>query len=258
MENWLSEAIDQIALGHFLATTKLSCGQRFGLIAVDNAIEFLLIHYVENHRQLIGKPPPLGISQKEWTQRKHDFPSLLTFVVALEPLLSTIESDINVFHKLRNDLYHTGLPRTVSPKRVVDYARQAKQVLKLLFGMSYSDSEWDEQVNAVIQSLFADKPSSLKWPVEFEIVDSSVRFVTPMSPKAKLAIALCLQGYATKLGLHPSQGDLLKSLTLSGMSINEKTLKVRLNDMRKEGWLQYGALKLKQKGIAALRKNYLL
>ena len=75
MEDWLFEVIDQIALGQFLATTKLSCGQWFGLIAVDNAIEFMLIYYVEGYKQIVGKPPPLGITQKEWKEKKREVPS---------------------------------------------------------------------------------------------------------------------------------------------------------------------------------------
>ena len=64
MKSWLIDAIDQIALGEYLAESSISCGQRFGLIAVDNSIEFMLIAYVEVFKQIVGGHKRGGINKK--------------------------------------------------------------------------------------------------------------------------------------------------------------------------------------------------
>jgi len=114
MKDWLTEIVDQMALGEVLAESSLSCGQRFGLIAVDNAVEFMLIAYVEVHRQLVGGHKAGGISKRDWDDTKRQFPKLLSFVAAQEPNLQPLEAEISRYHDFRNGLYHTGTPVTTS------------------------------------------------------------------------------------------------------------------------------------------------
>lgn len=107
MRSWLIEIIDQIALGEYLAQSDLSCGKRFGLIAIDNAVEFMLVAHVEINKRLIGSKQGRGIPKKDWEETKRNFPPLLAKLVELEPNLAPLEDEINRFHDFRNRLYHT-------------------------------------------------------------------------------------------------------------------------------------------------------
>ena len=69
MKAWLEDIIDQIALGELLAASSLSCGTRFGLIAVDNAVECMLILYIESHKQMVGGYKAGGIKKPAWEKK---------------------------------------------------------------------------------------------------------------------------------------------------------------------------------------------
>ena len=197
MKDWLVEIIDQVALGEFLASTNLSCGQRFGLIAVDNAIEFMLIAYIEIHKQLVGGHKPGGIPKKDWELTKSKFPTLLQAVVTLELNLKPLETDISRYHNFRNDLYHSGAPLTTSATRVKNYVKIAKSVLNILFAINIDSNEWDAILAGVASSLNGNNElSGVKRQVTYEIVDGLVKFSTATAPTAIEAVALCCHGFA--------------------------------------------------------------
>ena len=179
MKNWLAEIIDQIALGEVLAHSEISCGQRFGLIAIDNAVEFMLIAYVEVYKQLIGGHKSGGITKKDWDDIKRQFPKLLSHVLVLEPALQPLEVEISRFHDFRNSLYHSGVPVTTTPKRVTSYSLIAREVLVILFGISFTPEEWE---NALSQSATSLGPSTesttIKRQVTYELIDGLVKFST--------------------------------------------------------------------------------
>ena len=259
MKEWLVEIIDQIALGEFLAGSNLSCGQRFGLIAVDNAVEFMMIAYVEIYRQLVGGHKPGGIPKRDWEQTKSSFPLLLQAVVALEPNLKPVEADISRYHDMRNDLYHSGTPLTTSATRVRKYVEIAKDVLQKLFAIKISSDEWDAILTAVAETLGGkDQVSGVRRQVTYELVEGLVKFSTTVSPPALEAIALCLQGFSILTSVSPSRPSLVQSLGRSGHPLAPDVVKARIHDMKKSSWLQKDDLVLSAKGRKELAKKYLI
>jgi len=261
MKDWLTEIIDQIALGEFIARSKVSCGQRFGLIAVDNAVEFMLKAYVEVDKQLVGghKVAVGGLTKKDWELKRDKFPVLLSYVVSLEPNLLSLEDEINRYHTFRNNLYHTGIPVTTRTTMVVKYAELARNVLQVLSKIALTSQEWDAIVAEVGSSLISDSaPSSIKLEVDYETVDGVVKLTTSASLTNRDAIALCLHGYSKLVGTPPSRPDLIKSLTRSGYSLMPKFLSARIVELRNNGLIQQNSLALSAKGRKELSKKYLL
>jgi hypothetical protein len=259
MKDWLEDAIEQIALGEHLASSSLGCGPRFGLIAVDNSVEFMLKAYVELYKQLIGGHKPGGVTKKDWEEIKRQFPTLLSFVAGLEPKIVPLESDVSRFHDLRNDLYHSGLPLTTNPTRVGRYSKLARQLLEALYGVSYSATEWGVIVSKVGSSLAGEATSNgIRHQVTYELVEGQVKFTTSGSPTVQEAIALCLYGYGVLTGAPPSRPSIIQSLARSGHPISQVILNARLHDMKNQALLRSNELTLSAKGKKKVARDYML
>jgi len=256
---WLRDPIDQIAIGEFLARSKISCGQRFALIAVDNSIEFMLIAYVEAYRQLVGGHKPGGIPKNEWRKIKGGFESLLSKICGLEPDLSQYEDEINRYHNLRNALYHSGSPTTVSSSRVMKYSKIARDVLSILFSIRFDKKEWEDYLSRIGCSLCSPASSpEIRRSVSYEQVNDLVRFSTDSQVSAKEAISLALHGFAILTGATPHRDSLLKSVAMSGYPITSKVLAARLSDLRKQRLIRKKHLQLTAKGLKVLQKKFIL
>lgn len=259
MKSWLQDAIDQIALGDFLGASPLSCGTRFGLIAVDNSVEFMLIAYVESYRQLVGGHKQGGIPKNSWQQTKRNFESLLDKVCDLDPNLRQHEDEINRFHRLRNGLYHSGTPTTVSQSRVKEYSKHARQALDVLFSISFSKSEWEEHTSNVGQALTSHSSApTIKRSVTFDVVNDVVRFSTTDQPSAARSVALSVYGFGILAGKEPERETLLKSTAMSGYPMTNKVQNARISDLRKQGWIRKDRIQITAKGIRELKKQYLI
>jgi hypothetical protein len=259
MREWLVEIIDQIALGEVLAKSPVSCGQRFGLIAVDNAVEYMLITYVEIYKQLVGGHKLGGIPKPDWDKTKRNFAPLLAYVVTREPGLQTFEVDINRYHEFRNSLYHSGMPLTTSRRQVLRYSKLARDVLAVLFGQSLSPTEWDGILSQVGASLSeSDAVLSIKQQVSYEVLDSVVKFTTTAFPTQMEAVALCLYGYSVVTGAPPTKPLLIQSLARSGHPMGADIVNARLSDLKRAGWLRRDEWVPSAKGRKELAKKYLV
>jgi hypothetical protein len=259
MRQWLADAIDQIALGEILADSGLSCGQRFALIAIDNSIEFMLVAYVEVFKRLVGGHKTGGIPKQQWEKKKRNFSDLLSFVVSKEPALSQFEQEINRYHDLRNDLYHTGRPRTVSRSKVLSYAQLARTVLGILFAIQYDQAQWKQVLDKAFASLTGNSGGSLPIrSVTFQDVDGAVRYSTQSQPTAKEAISLVLHAYSISYGREPTREELLKSLALSGYAMTSQVLSSRLYELRRNKLIRNNSLGLTAKGRKHLAQHFLL
>ena len=259
MKDWLVEAIDQVALGEVLADSKVTCGQRFGLIAVDNSIEFMLIAYVALHLQLVGGHKPGGIPKKDWERKKAAFPSLLSFVTSLEPNLSALEPEILRYHDFRSDLYHSGLPTTTSAERVHKYGVIARQVLDILFSLLLTPKEWESKLLSVAEALRTpEAKEGLRREVRVEEADGVIRFACNEVPKARLAIALAIHGFFKLKAIPPDRKQLGKSLALSGQSLSSAIINARITELRNAGWLQKNRLLLTGKARKCLEREFII
>jgi hypothetical protein len=259
MKEWLSETIDQIALGECMASSSVSCGPRFGIIAIDNAVEYSLISYVEQYKQLVGGHKPGGINKRDWDKKRRQFPDLLGYVATIETNLAPLESNILRYHDFRNNLYHSGLPLTTNKNRVHSYSELARNVLNILYSISYTSDEWDSILSSVKKQIEGIEDTQFnKFQVSYELIGDTVKFVTTNQPTAQEAIAISIHGYTVLTGDAPSRPLLVQTLARSGHPLSTDVLNSRLSDLRRNKWLRKSELLLSANGRRGLSKRYLL
>jgi hypothetical protein len=106
--------------------------RRLAMLSIDNAVELMI-------KTFLGLPPRvtgIKLSKKDYEEISQSFPRLLDAVHDLAPdkLRDYDISEIEWFHRLRNELYHQGNGLTVERQKVVAYAEIAKGIFHQLFG----------------------------------------------------------------------------------------------------------------------------
>ncbi len=104
------------------------------MISIDNAVELTVRTYLGLPKRIRGfEGPPLRRLQEEGSR----FPALLDLLeeFAREKLSGIDLGDIEVYHRLRNTLYHDGNGITVDPEHVDSYLQIAKVLLNNLLGL---------------------------------------------------------------------------------------------------------------------------
>jgi hypothetical protein len=246
MKPWLEDVPDQLALALLLAKGKISCGERIGLIVVDNAVEYMLVAYVESHRRVIG--PGKSISKKDWTEKKRYFEPVLQFVVSQCAALSQYSDDILNFHELRNSLYHTGQPVSVKEEKVRNYANLARNVFNTLFGQGLTEEKLEETSLQIQATLVPESKVEAYSPMAFDKAEGLVRLRTNVHISNRDAICLVLHGFARGYMRPPSFDELLASLAGSGFTLTNQALSSRLYELREGGRVSKGRLSLTSRG----------
>jgi hypothetical protein len=120
------------------AFTHLTDGKAFdfriAMISIDNAVELTIKTYLNLPTRIRGVEGP---SRKRVEEASSSFPALLDLLEEYAGnKLSGIElGDIEVYHRLRNTLYHDGNGVTVDPEYVDSYLQIAKILLNNLLGV---------------------------------------------------------------------------------------------------------------------------
>lgn len=132
---WISEPIDLInhGLGHLKVGKEFDL--RVGLISIDNAAEVAIkIYLAINRRQL-------GINRRKLNKALRNFHySLDVLEDSTNNVITSEDLDlIELFHKLRNNLYHEGNGITVEKKVLEVYAALTANLVKNLFDLEVSD-----------------------------------------------------------------------------------------------------------------------
>lgn len=257
MKNWLGDAEEQLALAELLAESSLGAGSRLGLIVVDNAIEFMLIAYVEVSRRLNAQNKPGGIPKEQWENTKRVFPKLLRKVCEIVPSLGDHEDEINRNHDLRSDLYHTGLPLTVRPKSVLAYAEIGRKVLNILFKIDLSEVEFEDLKAGIRKDLSNHGSEEPRSEIVFEDAEQSVRFQSSAQRTIEDAISLVIHAWTLLRGREPNRDELSASLAKSGHPVDRDTLRAMLSSMRKKKLFRGMTLGLNTKATKALSSKYL-
>lgn len=121
----LQHAVDHIAHdGDF--------DRRIAMISIDNAVELMIKTYLGLPRR---KDKNKGPSRKQLEEANNSFPSLLDLLeeFAGERLTGVSLDEIEWYHRIRNQLYHSGNGITVEVARVQTYLSLAKTLFQNLF-----------------------------------------------------------------------------------------------------------------------------
>lgn len=122
----LQHAADHLRLGG-------DFDRRISMISVDNAVELMIKTYLGLPERARGTKGP---GRKELEAASDSFPGLLDMLdrFAAAKLTGVDLNDIEWYHRLRNQLYHSGNGITVERARVEAYFQLASALFENLFG----------------------------------------------------------------------------------------------------------------------------
>lgn len=125
--------------------------RRIALISADNAVELMMIAYIEQPKRYSG----VQISRRRIDDAKSSFPSLLDAMeeFASDRLDGIDLSEIEWYHRLRNQLYHGGVGLTVETQKVQVYLQLAINLFDSLFGLTPSECPTENSVSGFLTSL---------------------------------------------------------------------------------------------------------
>lgn len=234
MKAHVEDAIEQIATAELLNMANTSTGERLALIICDNAVEYMMIAFIELEKLLVHKT----IKAKDWEQKKQQFHELLGFTVSSEGKLAAYQGDIQVWHNIRNKLYHTGIPLSVKAAHVTKYLNIAKTTLGILFGQNLSSDEWAKKVATVNQVISRKTGTTIKAIVRVVVKDNAVQVEISTVLKNHEILCVVLDAFATVFGKTPTIPELEQSLALSHAAyLKGPNLSKRIYDCRKKKFI---------------------
>jgi hypothetical protein len=120
----------QHAVGHIAHDGDFD--RRIAMISIDNAVELMIKTFLSLPRRKLGTKGP---SRKELEEASNSFPELLDLLenYAGERLTGVSLDEIEWYHRIRNQLYHSGNGITVEVARVQTYLSLAKTLFQTLF-----------------------------------------------------------------------------------------------------------------------------
>ncbi len=140
--------------------------RRIAMISIDNAVELMIKTYLglPKRKEKNGKP-----SRKQLEEASNSFPSLLDLLeeFAAGKLTGVSLDEIEWYHRIRNQLYHSGNGITVEIARVQTYLSLAKTLFQNLFAT---------ELELVSESLIQKKLGTFlgKWGVfEKELIEKA-------------------------------------------------------------------------------------
>jgi hypothetical protein len=109
--------------------------RRIAMISIDNAVELAVKTYLGLPERARGTKGP---GRKELEAASESFPALLDLLgqYATDKLTGVDLSDVEWYHRLRNQLYHSGNGITVERSRVEAYFQIGSVLFENLFGFA--------------------------------------------------------------------------------------------------------------------------
>ena len=133
----------QQAVGHLVHDGDFD--RRIAMISIDNAVELMIKTFLGLPRRKLGSKAP---SRKQLEEASGSFPGLLDLLeeFAGNRLTGVSLDEIEWYHRIRNQLYHSGNGITVETARVQTYLSLAKTLFQNLF-----ESELELSSESLIQ-----------------------------------------------------------------------------------------------------------
>ncbi|MHA1694959.1 MAG: hypothetical protein ACTSVV_14740 [Promethearchaeota archaeon] len=173
---WLSgpkELIDH-SLEHLKSAEPFDL--RIAMISIDNAVELMIKIFLSLNKR------NLNIEYKEYKNAIQNFPLMLDL---LNKYVSDIISpsyldEIELLHRIRNHLYHSGIGITISKQVVEKYLAFAKEIFLRLFGINivFKENEFVEKVGKFL-NIWSNFEKTLK---DFLLIEN----LTPFTSKSYL------------------------------------------------------------------------
>jgi len=129
---WASGPAEILQHGINLLREDNDRNRRLAILSIDNAVELMIKTYLGLPKRVTG----LLITRAEYAEIGESFPKLLECLEKHCPdKLEGVElSEVEWYHRLRNQLYHQGNGLTVEREKVEFYAELAQLLFQRLFG----------------------------------------------------------------------------------------------------------------------------
>jgi hypothetical protein len=129
---WASGPGEILQHGLDLLKKDSDANRRLAMLSIDNAVELMIKTYLGLPKKVTG----IQISRRQFEEVKESFPQVLEALetYASEKLEGVDVSELEWYHRLRNQLYHEGNGLTVERQKVVVYAEIARVLFQRLFG----------------------------------------------------------------------------------------------------------------------------
>jgi hypothetical protein len=252
VRDWLEDIFDQLSLAELLGRSQPGVGQRLGLIIVDNGVEYMLVAYIEVFKGLSGRRAPKG-----WEDIKRSFRKLLDCVATHEAKLAPLSDEIMRYHNFRNELYHTGTPKTTTTERVLHYRDLARTVLASLFNTQLTEEDWGTRLDSIRDRIVETTREQVKAGVTFSVRPDAVSFKTHATLTSAQAICLALDGFSKEFARDPSRDEIARCMSVSGQGLGYTSVSSRLAELRRQGLVAKGKLALTTKGRKRIRAKFI-
>lgn len=208
MKPWTDEFQFQISLAESIWKSNLLGKERIAFVLLDNIIEFMCKAYLKVALDLVGKSKHHKITLNDWDDISRYFDKLIACMKQFSPIPKSILDSVEIYHQVRNDLYHTSMPMAVTPAQFKDELKNAISVLEILYKLTYSSSAID------VDFELHGKPS-LDEIVSVVGSGQSVRISHNADWPLAQWVRVAVYGYASLLGRTPNVNEIQHTLTIS-------------------------------------------
>lgn len=218
---WASGALELLQHADTHIEEKSAFDSRIAFISIDNSVETSVRTYLSLPPKISG----IKITRKNIDEAGNSFPQMveLLFDNASSKLVGLDSSDIEHYHRIRNQLYHNGTGLGVDERYLFAYRQIASVLLNNLFGVEVSPSTKEPTLENLIL-LYNDVKSLLNERFIEKGVDTGHTYKWEMAKKEGILTIDDIQAL-TELGMirnsqvHSSGNELNKQRIKHGVKL---------------------------------------
>ena len=251
MDPWTKEFQFQISLAESIWKSTLLGKERIAFILLDNIIEFMCKTYLKVARGLVGKSKLHKITLNDWDDISRHFDNLIASMKQHSQITGSVLDSIEMYHQVRNDLYHTSMPMAVTPEQFKDELKNAIAVFEILYQLAYSSSIID------VESQLHGKPS-LDEIVTVVGDGQSIRINHGGDWPLAQWIRVAIYGHVALLGNTPSMQKIQHTLAISNQPTRELKVRQCLHKLRHDKDVEKladGTYSLTKNGAETVKRN---
>lgn len=180
-DTWASGALELLKHADSHIELDTAFDSRMAFISIDNSVETSIRVFMSLPEKISG----IKFSQKERDEAGNSFPKMveLVFQRAQSKLSGLNDSDIEHYHRIRNQLYHNGTGLGVDRRYLVAYRQIAAVLLDNLFGIKAVSREAEATLENLIL-LFNEVETLVRERFNYSNVDTGHTFKWEMAMRA--------------------------------------------------------------------------
>lgn len=178
---WASGALELLKHADSHIGLDTAFDSRMAFISIDNSVETSIRVFMSLPEKISG----IHFTRKEVNEVEGSFPKMveLVFQRAQSKLSGLNDSDIEHYHRIRNQLYHNGTGLGVDRRYLVAYRQIAAVLLDNLFGIKAVSKEAEATLENLIL-LFNEVETLVRERFNYSNVDTAHTFKWEMAMRA--------------------------------------------------------------------------